>query len=593
MGGRFGLGPVFAAEWTTGSRRWQMYAIRSGYVLLLLIGLSAVAMERIPAGGQLNLKQQAEVGQAFFSVTSILLLALIGLAAPAATAGTVCQEKARGNLQLLFATDLSDSEIILGKLAARLIPVVGLILGTLPVLALGTLMGGVDPVDVTGTFLVLLALAVFGCALALALSVWGTRMQEVLFATYALGIGWSVLAIVPEIMRPLVGSPYGLIGSPIHKWLLMTNPVYLIVPESKIARGAFPQVTLATQAGFLMMAVVVSALLVGLSIARVRRVAIRQMGRGEGTRRSGRLGRYFGARAGRFGEAFRRLPGPSLDGNPVLWREWHRSRPTRWGMVLWGGFAVVTVVAGAAALAASVGNRASNDMAAVISGLLATASLLLLCIPAATSLAEERQRGSLDVLLATPLETRTILWGKWWGAFRGALIVSIVPALVAYGLSLSHRGFPFAPLLVPGYILSFAAMLASLGLLLAIRLPRMGAAVGVTTAAFIGISLSGLLAVFLERGGRGDIAEGMAASCPFWGVGYYSALIGETGGPQTRFESQTLWMMAWVAILTAASAGLFSAAVWSVGRCLGRIEPGRVGPTLAVVPARKESVYEG
>ena len=26
--------------------------------------------------------------------------------------------------------------------------------------------------------------------------------------------------------------------------------------------------------------------------------------------------------------------------------------------------------------------------------------------------------GSLDVLLSTPLSTRTILVGKWWGAFR-------------------------------------------------------------------------------------------------------------------------------------------------------------------------------
>ena len=30
----------------------------------------------------------------------------------------------------------------------------------------------------------------------------------------------------------------------------------------------------------------------------------------------------------------RRLPGPSLDRNPVLWREWHRSRTPRMSLFL-------------------------------------------------------------------------------------------------------------------------------------------------------------------------------------------------------------------------------------------------------------------
>ena len=29
------------------------------------------------------------------------------------------------------------------------------------------------------------------------------------------------------------------------------------------------------------------------------------------------------------------LPGPTLDANPVLWREWHRKRPSRWSRGVW------------------------------------------------------------------------------------------------------------------------------------------------------------------------------------------------------------------------------------------------------------------
>ena len=53
--------------------------------------------------------------------------------------------------------------------------------------------------------------------------------------------------------------------------------------------------------------------------------------------------------------------------------------------------------------------------------------LLLLSVSAATSLAEERQRGSLDVLMATPLPTRSIVWGKWWGTFRPVPRLLILP----------------------------------------------------------------------------------------------------------------------------------------------------------------------
>ena len=38
---RWGLGPVFAYEWLMASRRWQMYALRSGFAALLLVALFA------------------------------------------------------------------------------------------------------------------------------------------------------------------------------------------------------------------------------------------------------------------------------------------------------------------------------------------------------------------------------------------------------------------------------------------------------------------------------------------------------------------------------------------------------------------------
>ena len=55
-------------------------------------------------------------------------LTLVLLAAPPATAGAVCLDKARGTLDHILATDLSDAEIVLGKLGVHVSSVLGLVL---------------------------------------------------------------------------------------------------------------------------------------------------------------------------------------------------------------------------------------------------------------------------------------------------------------------------------------------------------------------------------------------------------------------------------------------------------------------------------
>ena len=90
-----GLGPVFAYEWLTAARRWQGYALRSLLVLLLLLGLSAVWLENHGGAGELSLQKLAEIGRAFYAVTTLILLGLVGLAAPAASVRSVAKSWVR------------------------------------------------------------------------------------------------------------------------------------------------------------------------------------------------------------------------------------------------------------------------------------------------------------------------------------------------------------------------------------------------------------------------------------------------------------------------------------------------------------------
>ena len=133
------LGPVYAFEWLTASRRWQMYAGRALFVGLLLLGLGFYWIAHTPQTDWNTIKGQAAIGRGLHSTLVSLSLLMVLLAAPAATAGAICLDKARGALLHVLVTDLSDSEIVLGKLAARLVPVVGLIGSSLPVLAISDL----------------------------------------------------------------------------------------------------------------------------------------------------------------------------------------------------------------------------------------------------------------------------------------------------------------------------------------------------------------------------------------------------------------------------------------------------------------------
>src|SRR5262249_33007446 len=147
---------------------------------------------------------------------------LVLLAAPAATAGAICLDKSRGTLTHLLVTDLTSAEIVLGKLASRLVPTFGLIMCALPAMSLGTLLGGVDPMDLMGVFLLNLGVAVLASALALLFSVWGRKTHEVLLVTYAVLLFWVLGGPACSLFRWSTAW-----GAWLPDWFTQSSPFWL------------------------------------------------------------------------------------------------------------------------------------------------------------------------------------------------------------------------------------------------------------------------------------------------------------------------------------------------------------------------------
>jgi hypothetical protein len=350
-------------------------------------------------------------------------------------------------------------------------------------------------------------------------------------------------------------------------------------------------VTFGTQAAFLGLGLAASAVLIGAATWRVRAVVIRQLGRGERpprrrTRVAWPLGWINLDRPGRWVPGTGRLhrlmrrawPGPSLDRNPVLWRECQRKRLSGWNLVVWGAYVLVCAGFSVYAIATIVGgNRWASEVCAVGNGLQVGAGLLLLSASAATSLAEERQRGSLDVLMATPLPTRAIVWGKWSGAFRAVPRLLVLPLAVATALS-SQTGRFWAVPLMAALILAYGAAITSLGLALATWVPRMGRAAALTVGLYTCVSIGWVpLSMLVFGEGPVDDDPGILAGSPVAGVAAYGVLLADDG-PQHKFVSQTLWALFWTVAYGGVSLALLLATLATFNRCLGRIDD----PTILV-----------
>jgi ABC-type transport system involved in multi-copper enzyme maturation permease subunit len=573
MAKRIGVGPVFAFEWLAVSRRWQWYAARSVFGAGIIGAMTVIWWARSLRDPGHSVQAQVAIGRLFCGGLTAVQMAMVLLVAPAATAGAICLDRARGTLAHMLVTDLSSAEIILGKLAARLVPVAGMLLCIMPIPALGTLIGGIDPQMFAGAMMVALGVAATGSTVALACSTWGTKTHEVLLSTYAAWAIWLLALPIWSGFRLVMGR-----SMPPPAWLYKVNPVWLVG-----APYVWPDsVSLVDQALFLGVSLLVSSGLTALSATQLRRVIAREGSRGRFRRRS--------MVAARILEGLRRLaPGPSLDANPVLWREWHRQRPSGWARAVWSLYALMTIGLSSTLIAINLNaNVVRTVVASIGNGFQAGIGLLLLSVAAATVLAEERVRGNLEILMATPLPTRSIVWGKWWGTYRGVPLLAICPGAVALVLTRQSGRWEVAALVV-GLFLAYGAAVTSLGLALATWMRRLDYAVALNVAVLGGVTIGWLFAVMTIV--PGPTAPGIAAGSPIIGIAFPTAAVSQL----TREESWMLitWWSFWIVVYFVISAVLGWITLLTFDRCLGRITttfPGPPGSTAHKRGAEKVEV---
>jgi ABC-type Na+ efflux pump permease subunit len=408
------FGPLFQREAVTLPRQWQHFAGRAAYLGLLgVVGITAW-QSLVGWGREASLGETARFGQALFPLWAALQLTVLVFLAALSAATAIAREKDRGTFLLLLVTDLSNAEIVLGKVFAGLLPVAVLGLATVPVWLLSLLLGGVEPAQLGQLALLLAATAWAAASVGGLLALWRERSFPALALT--------ALAV---ILYPSLVRVAGTLCEAAHAtaWLEPLAALQAIVEDGDRPADTLPPVWGYAAAMF---GIGVAANAWGMVRLRAWNPPADRARRppADGDRAAPR------APAGKPREVGR---------NPILWREVRTRAYGRQMLLIKAAYLLVLgLLCGSLVTAPADGHR-SPFAAAYALVPVAILSLLLTTLQAVTAITTERDGRALDLLLATDLTPREFIFGKIAGICYNAREYLLAPLLVA-GYA-AHRGW--------------------------------------------------------------------------------------------------------------------------------------------------------
>lgn len=409
-----------------GSRRTRHMYIRTGYLAVLIAVLLWSLLIRAGAGA-LSYRDLAAAGASSFEAVAYLQIALICLLAPVFMAGAIAQEANPRTWEVLLSTPLSPPQIVLGNLIGRLFFIIALLFSSLPLFAITQYFGGVPGRAIVLSYLIAACAALLVGAIAVFLSVGRIAGRRAVFAFYISVVSYLGATFAIDLaLRP--GSPAGHGGvtvlTPLNPFLALRallSPSDYVRPDpitlgqmSALARVWFGSPVLV----WCWLSAGLSAALVVLSSLVTRRVV--------GVERVGLLRRLL-----RRGDGERRRAPRHVWNNSIAWREAASRAGSGANLVARYAFVGAGLLWAFGVLAFYHGGGLSHGafrftLLATVWTQLAVITLVAVNM-SATAVSREREDGSLDILLTTPITPKDYLRGKLRGLISFLLPFLSVP----------------------------------------------------------------------------------------------------------------------------------------------------------------------
>lgn len=151
--------PVAIKELRSRMRGRRAFVVLTSFLLVMSGLISLVYIAFASSTGGYGPEQQLAGKFVFAAVLSMQVILVIFIG-PAFTAGSISGEKERQTYDLLRTTLLSASSFVLGKLISALSYVMLLIVASIPLLSIAFLLGGISPIELLVSQLLIIVSAV-------------------------------------------------------------------------------------------------------------------------------------------------------------------------------------------------------------------------------------------------------------------------------------------------------------------------------------------------------------------------------------------------------------------------------------------------
>jgi ABC-type transport system involved in multi-copper enzyme maturation permease subunit len=529
-------GPIFNKELRVASRQRRSYVLRFAYVGVLTVFVAGAWFLLAPGGRSESAVYQASrmgstgrytaVTLVWFQFIAAQLLAVVLLVK------AMDKEIRKRTLHVLAVTPLSGLQIVWGKLAGGLLPIIMLLAASLPLLAIVRVLGGVSWDYVLSGVCITFTATVFIGALGLVPSApYGSAFVAVL-----LGVWYVVLSRGMDALIEWLGHFFPAVGKIGMSLLLRVNPTDILLVRTKEMLAAQPGVGLSAWWPVHCLILLGGSAAVALWTARHVRAMAAVVGPDPtGETLIHRVGAWVGSRGAGAKVSLSRRPRRAapirrVQGSPIVWKElrkfakWRNKRPlVRYAEGIGGTLVLVVVSLGFVTIA-----EGSFQLSRVVSMLAAWTFglhgglVMGLAAGAAGAISKEREARTLPVLLTIPWDDRQIVREEAIAALRRGHFF-LAPLAVLTSLSLialmefTTRITPLALLGSAGlYLIGLLGMvpfLIGLGLYLSVRLKTIaGASVWMFVLLF-GLILAGAALVFpvVRRGSLGGPQKWLTA----------------------------------------------------------------------------------
>ncbi|MEQ8844277.1 MAG: ABC transporter permease subunit [Phycisphaerales bacterium] len=524
--------PIAVRLVQNGSRRSRHMYIRSAYLALLVLVMLWALLVQTGGGGTASFRTLAEAGASTFTYVAYLQIFLICVLSPVFMAGAIAQEASPRTWEVLLTTPLGRLQIVLGNLLGRLFFVLALLFASLPLFALTQYFGGVPGASIFASYLVAAAAALLVGAIAIALAVSRIAGRRAVFTFYVAVVTYLGVTYGLDAWLRTRGMGVGPLGNGVT-WLTGLNPFLAL--DALLNPTTYPSAdrgTLSGPAAFMLEApvrawITLSGLL-SVALIAASTLTVRTGGLAKRTMERKKLPWYrrmLGLSGGAItedGQAFR--PPRHVWHNPIAWREAAARNATlgrilaRWSFIVLG-LALAFVLVVAYDTSAITADDYRLALLVIVMVELAVTTLVAINM-SATAISREREDGTLDLLLTTPVTPAEYLGGKLRGLVAYLLPMIAVPVgtMLLAGLHAAVGGVsqPDNAQVPAGPALS--------GLMVPVVLPEAGIILALSAAPFMALCV--MIGLHWSLKSKGAIASVVGAVIV---AGLVAAVVGGCG----------------------------------------------------------------